>query len=150
MPDDSLITTTDTNPNSRVGAHDQAPPPQQGSTSEVKASACVFYRHSLTCHQYYLQLRKDLLEERIHCDDEASLLLASLALQAEYGDYQPEVGSLFLSQVKCALVDSFVCFLSVVCLAWLCCWQSKPAHAKQAFPTTLRLQPLSCSWGNPG
>lgn len=48
-------------------------------------------QHSLTCHQYYLQLRKDLLEERIHCDDEASLLLASLALQAEYGDYQPEV-----------------------------------------------------------
>ncbi|XP_038202633.1 tyrosine-protein phosphatase non-receptor type 13 isoform X4 [Arvicola amphibius] len=48
-------------------------------------------QHSLTCHQYYLQLRRDLLEERVHCDDEAALLLASLALQAEYGDYQPEV-----------------------------------------------------------
>ncbi|MEJ1276755.1 protein tyrosine phosphatase non-receptor type 13 [Cricetulus griseus] len=48
-------------------------------------------QHSLTCHQYYLQLRKDILEERLHCDDEPSLLLASLALQAEYGDYQPEV-----------------------------------------------------------
>ncbi|XP_006867830.1 PREDICTED: tyrosine-protein phosphatase non-receptor type 13 [Chrysochloris asiatica] len=48
-------------------------------------------QHALTCHQYYLQLRKDLLEERIHCDDETSVLLASLALQAEYGDYQPEV-----------------------------------------------------------
>ncbi|XP_059778664.1 tyrosine-protein phosphatase non-receptor type 13 isoform X7 [Balaenoptera ricei] len=48
-------------------------------------------QHSLTCHQYYLQLRKDILEERMHCDDETSLLLASLALQAEYGDYQPEV-----------------------------------------------------------
>ncbi|XP_045039633.2 tyrosine-protein phosphatase non-receptor type 13 isoform X9 [Desmodus rotundus] len=48
-------------------------------------------QHTLTCHQYYLQLRKDLLEERMHCDDETSLLLASLALQAEYGDYQPEV-----------------------------------------------------------
>ncbi|KAL1790940.1 tyrosine-protein phosphatase non-receptor type 13 isoform X10 [Sigmodon hispidus] len=48
-------------------------------------------QHDLTCHQYYLQLRKDILEERMHCDDEASLLLASLALQAEYGDYQPEV-----------------------------------------------------------
>ncbi|XP_061001582.1 tyrosine-protein phosphatase non-receptor type 13 isoform X7 [Dama dama] len=48
-------------------------------------------QHTLTCHQYYLQLRKDILEERIHCDDETSLLLASLALQAEYGDYQPEV-----------------------------------------------------------
>ncbi|CAH6881685.1 Ptpn13 [Phodopus roborovskii] len=48
-------------------------------------------QHNLTCHQYYLQLRKDILEERMHCDDDASLLLASLALQAEYGDYQPEV-----------------------------------------------------------
>lgn len=48
-------------------------------------------QHTLTCHQYYLQLRKDILEERVHCDDEVSLLLASLALQAEYGDYQPEV-----------------------------------------------------------
>ncbi|KAM8969380.1 tyrosine-protein phosphatase non-receptor type 13 isoform X7 [Sarcophilus harrisii] len=48
-------------------------------------------QHALTCHQYYLQLRKDILEERMHCDDETSLLLASLALQAEYGDYQPEV-----------------------------------------------------------
>ncbi|XP_016068554.1 PREDICTED: tyrosine-protein phosphatase non-receptor type 13 isoform X4 [Miniopterus natalensis] len=48
-------------------------------------------QHTLTCHQYYLQLRKDILEERMHCDDETSLLLASLALQAEYGDYQAEV-----------------------------------------------------------
>uniref|UniRef100_A0A8C4VKL8 Tyrosine-protein phosphatase non-receptor type 13 n=1 Tax=Gopherus evgoodei TaxID=1825980 RepID=A0A8C4VKL8_9SAUR len=48
-------------------------------------------QHTLTCHQYYLQLRKDLLEERMHCDDETALLLASLALQAEYGDYQTEV-----------------------------------------------------------
>ncbi|XP_006885384.1 PREDICTED: tyrosine-protein phosphatase non-receptor type 13 [Elephantulus edwardii] len=48
-------------------------------------------QHTLTCHQFYLQLRKDILEERMHCDDETSVLLASLALQAEYGDYQPEV-----------------------------------------------------------
>ncbi|XP_053317697.1 tyrosine-protein phosphatase non-receptor type 13 isoform X2 [Spea bombifrons] len=47
--------------------------------------------HSLTCHQYYLQQRKDILDERLHCDDEAALLLASLALQAEYGDYKPDV-----------------------------------------------------------
>ncbi|CAH2301689.1 tyrosine- phosphatase non-receptor type 13 isoform X1 [Pelobates cultripes] len=51
-------------------------------------------QHSLTCHQYYLQQRKDILEERLHCDDETSLLLASLALQAEYGDYQPDVHSM--------------------------------------------------------
>uniref|UniRef100_A0A7M4F696 Tyrosine-protein phosphatase non-receptor type 13 n=1 Tax=Crocodylus porosus TaxID=8502 RepID=A0A7M4F696_CROPO len=48
-------------------------------------------QHTLTCHQYYLQLRKDLLEEKMHCDDETALLLASLALQAEYGDYQAEI-----------------------------------------------------------
>uniref|UniRef100_A0A8C0IHX7 Tyrosine-protein phosphatase non-receptor type 13 n=1 Tax=Bubo bubo TaxID=30461 RepID=A0A8C0IHX7_BUBBB len=48
-------------------------------------------QHTLTCHQYYLQLRKDILEDRMHCDDETALLLASLALQAEYGDYQAEV-----------------------------------------------------------
>ncbi|XP_063775940.1 tyrosine-protein phosphatase non-receptor type 13 isoform X2 [Pseudophryne corroboree] len=53
-----------------------------------------FIQHSLTCHQYYLQQRKEILEERLHCDDEAALLLASLALQAEYGDYQPDVHSL--------------------------------------------------------
>uniref|UniRef100_A0A6J0US88 Tyrosine-protein phosphatase non-receptor type 13 n=1 Tax=Pogona vitticeps TaxID=103695 RepID=A0A6J0US88_9SAUR len=53
-----------------------------------------FLQHTLTCHQYYLQIRKDLLEERMHCDDETALLLASLALQAEYGDYQAEVHGL--------------------------------------------------------
>uniref|UniRef100_A0A8D2L244 Tyrosine-protein phosphatase non-receptor type 13 n=1 Tax=Varanus komodoensis TaxID=61221 RepID=A0A8D2L244_VARKO len=51
-------------------------------------------QHTLTCHQYYLQLRKDLLEEKMHCDEETALLLASLALQAEYGDYQAEVHGL--------------------------------------------------------
>lgn len=45
----------------------------------------------MTKHQYYLQLRKDILEERMRCDTENLMLLASLALQAEYSDYQPEV-----------------------------------------------------------
>ncbi|XP_043935753.1 tyrosine-protein phosphatase non-receptor type 13 isoform X1 [Protopterus annectens] len=48
-------------------------------------------QHNLTRHQHYLQLRRDILEERINCDDETALLLASLALQAEFGDYLPEV-----------------------------------------------------------
>lgn len=83
-------------------------------TSKVKACLCpCSRRHSLTCHQYYLQLRRDLLEERLHCEEEAALLLASLALQAEYGDYQPEVGvvvlvDLFLSSI------SFIVFCFVV------------------------------------
>lgn len=45
----------------------------------------------MTKHQYYLQLRKDILEERMRCETENAMLLASLALQAEFGDYQPEV-----------------------------------------------------------
>ncbi|XP_078258040.1 tyrosine-protein phosphatase non-receptor type 13 [Rhinoraja longicauda] len=48
-------------------------------------------QHTLTRHQYYLQLRRDILEERLHCNNETAMLLASLALQSEFGDYQPEV-----------------------------------------------------------
>ncbi|XP_038589327.1 tyrosine-protein phosphatase non-receptor type 13 isoform X2 [Micropterus salmoides] len=48
-------------------------------------------QHAMTKHQYYLQLRKDVLEERMHCDTENAVLLASLALQAEFSDYQPEL-----------------------------------------------------------
>ncbi|XP_028822935.1 tyrosine-protein phosphatase non-receptor type 13 isoform X2 [Denticeps clupeoides] len=47
--------------------------------------------HKLTRHQYYLQLRKDILEDRLCCDEETGLFLAALALQAEYGDCMPEV-----------------------------------------------------------
>ncbi|XP_067429605.1 tyrosine-protein phosphatase non-receptor type 13 isoform X5 [Thunnus thynnus] len=48
-------------------------------------------QHTLTKHQYYLQLRKDILEERMRCNTEDAMLLASLALQAEFSDYQPEL-----------------------------------------------------------
>ncbi|KAM3860021.1 FERM and PDZ domain-containing protein 2 [Diretmus argenteus] len=47
--------------------------------------------HKLTRHQFYLQLRKDLLEDRLSCHEETALYLGALALQAEYGDYMPEV-----------------------------------------------------------
>ncbi|GAB1298715.1 FERM and PDZ domain-containing 2 [Apodemus speciosus] len=47
-------------------------------------------RHSLTRHQFYLQLRKDILEERLYCDDETLLQLGVLALQAEFGSYPKE------------------------------------------------------------
>ncbi|XP_062331496.1 tyrosine-protein phosphatase non-receptor type 13 isoform X2 [Osmerus eperlanus] len=47
--------------------------------------------HKLTCHQYYLQLRKDLLEDRLACHEETGLYLGGLALQAEYGECRPEV-----------------------------------------------------------
>ncbi|XP_059844664.1 tyrosine-protein phosphatase non-receptor type 13 isoform X1 [Hypanus sabinus] len=48
-------------------------------------------QHTLTRHQYYLQFRRDILEERLHCSNETALLLASLALQSEFGNYQPEI-----------------------------------------------------------
>ncbi|XP_077960978.1 tyrosine-protein phosphatase non-receptor type 13 isoform X3 [Gasterosteus aculeatus] len=50
-----------------------------------------FVLHRLTRHQYYLQLRRDLLEDRIHCNEETGLFLAALALQAEFGDYMQEL-----------------------------------------------------------
>lgn len=54
-------------------------------------SMFMFCRHRLTRHQYYLQLRKDIIEDRLYCNEETGLFLAALALQAEFGDYMPEV-----------------------------------------------------------
>ncbi|XP_010290446.1 PREDICTED: FERM and PDZ domain-containing protein 2, partial [Phaethon lepturus] len=48
-------------------------------------------KHGLTRHQFYLQLRKDILEERLYCNDETALKLGALALQAELGNYASEM-----------------------------------------------------------
>uniref|UniRef100_A0A7M4DVB1 FERM and PDZ domain containing 2 n=1 Tax=Crocodylus porosus TaxID=8502 RepID=A0A7M4DVB1_CROPO len=48
-------------------------------------------QHGLTRHQFYLQLRKDILDERLYCNDEIILQLGALALQAEFGNYSPEM-----------------------------------------------------------
>ncbi|XP_034563107.1 FERM and PDZ domain-containing protein 2 isoform X2 [Notolabrus celidotus] len=47
--------------------------------------------HKQTRHQFYLQLRRDLLEDRLSCHEETALYLGALAMQAEYGDTMPEV-----------------------------------------------------------
>ncbi|XP_026171899.1 tyrosine-protein phosphatase non-receptor type 13 [Mastacembelus armatus] len=47
--------------------------------------------HKQTRHQYYLQLRRDLLEGRLSCHEETALYLGALALQTEYGDCMPEM-----------------------------------------------------------
>ncbi|KAM9716115.1 FERM and PDZ domain-containing protein 2 isoform 1-T1 [Menidia menidia] len=47
--------------------------------------------HKQTRHQYYLQLRRDLLDNRLSCHEETALYLGGLALQTEYGDCMPEV-----------------------------------------------------------
>ncbi len=44
-------------------------------------------RHHETSHQLYLQLRSDVIDDRVYSDVDPVLNLASLALQAEYGDY---------------------------------------------------------------
>ena len=41
----------------------------------------------MTEHQYYLQLRRDLLEERVRCSEDQALTMAALALQAEFDDH---------------------------------------------------------------
>ena len=45
-------------------------------------------REQATRHQYYLQLRKDVLENNIRIHDDTAMVLASYALQAELGDYE--------------------------------------------------------------
>ncbi|KAF4106978.1 hypothetical protein G5714_012968 [Onychostoma macrolepis] len=47
--------------------------------------------HRLSRHQYYLQLRRDILDDRLPCNEETCLFLGALALQAEFGDSMPEV-----------------------------------------------------------
>uniref|UniRef100_A0A8D2ALS4 FERM and PDZ domain containing 2 n=1 Tax=Sciurus vulgaris TaxID=55149 RepID=A0A8D2ALS4_SCIVU len=53
-------------------------------------SHCGLLQDGLTRHQFYLQLRKDILEERLYCNDETLLQLGVLALQAEFGSYPKE------------------------------------------------------------
>ncbi|XP_073774109.1 FERM and PDZ domain-containing protein 2 isoform X1 [Danio rerio] len=47
--------------------------------------------NKFTRHQFYLQLRRDLLDDRLQCNEETCLFLGALALQAEFGDSLPEV-----------------------------------------------------------
>ncbi|XP_033990713.1 tyrosine-protein phosphatase non-receptor type 13 [Trematomus bernacchii] len=51
----------------------------------------ISHLHKQTRHQYYLQLRRDLLEDRLSCHEETALYLGALALQTECGDCMPEV-----------------------------------------------------------
>ncbi|XP_075873783.1 tyrosine-protein phosphatase non-receptor type 21 isoform X2 [Nelusetta ayraudi] len=44
-------------------------------------------QQEITRYQYYLQLKKDVLEGRITCSLEQAIHLASLAVQADFGDF---------------------------------------------------------------
>ncbi|XP_018426514.1 PREDICTED: merlin-like [Nanorana parkeri] len=53
----------------------------------------------VTQHLFFLQVKKQILDEEIICSPEASVLLASYAVQAKYGDYNPNIHQPgFLSQ----------------------------------------------------
>lgn len=45
----------------------------------------------ITQHLFFLQVKKKILDEEVYCPPEASVLLASYAIQAKYGDYDPSV-----------------------------------------------------------
>nr|XP_033777988.1 merlin-like isoform X2 [Geotrypetes seraphini] len=45
----------------------------------------------ITQHLFFLQVKKQILDEEIYCSPEASVLLASYAVQAKYGDYDPNL-----------------------------------------------------------
>ncbi|KAM9618026.1 LOW QUALITY PROTEIN: FERM and PDZ domain-containing protein 2 [Trichechus inunguis] len=47
-------------------------------------------QQSQTRHQFYLQLWRDILEEKLYCNDETLLQLGVLALQAKFGCYPQE------------------------------------------------------------
>ncbi|XP_023290108.1 band 4.1-like protein 5 isoform X2 [Orussus abietinus] len=50
-------------------------------------------REELTRYQFFLQLKQDVLEGRLHCPYPVAIQLAALALQSELGDYDPSVHS---------------------------------------------------------
>ena len=39
---------------------------------------------------FFLQVKDSILNDEIYCSPETSVLLASYAVQAKYGDYDPE------------------------------------------------------------
>lgn len=61
------------------------------ASKTLQMCAIFSVRHKQTRHQFYLQLRKDLLDDRLSCHEETALYLGALALQTEYGDCMPEV-----------------------------------------------------------
>lgn len=54
-----------------------------------------------TRYQFYLQLRRDILEGKLYLPPSTAILLASYTVQSELGDYQPEEhGSNYLSNLQ--------------------------------------------------
>ncbi|XP_068614392.1 tyrosine-protein phosphatase non-receptor type 21-like [Brachionichthys hirsutus] len=75
-------------------------------------SGVVFYipsitqlQQEITRYQYYLQLKKDVLEGRISCSLEQAIRLASLAVQADFGDFNRFDSQEFLQKFALFPID---------------------------------------------
>ncbi|XP_061699927.1 tyrosine-protein phosphatase non-receptor type 21 isoform X2 [Syngnathoides biaculeatus] len=62
-------------------------------------------QHEITRYQYYLQLKKDVLEGRISCTLEQAIRLASLAVQADFGDFNRYDSQDFLQKFALFPID---------------------------------------------
>ncbi|XP_058263000.1 FERM and PDZ domain-containing protein 2 [Hemibagrus wyckioides] len=72
--------------------------------------------HKMTRHQYYLQLRRDILEDRLPYTEETGLFLSALALQAEFGDILPELYGREYYQPEHYIPKSMMEKMSLPCL----------------------------------
>ncbi|XP_053343530.1 tyrosine-protein phosphatase non-receptor type 3 [Clarias gariepinus] len=57
-------------------------------------------QHEQTRHFYFLQIKKDILEGRLKCPLSSAVVLASYAVQSEFGDYVPETPSGYLDHIQ--------------------------------------------------
>ncbi|KAF7669234.1 hypothetical protein LDENG_00220850 [Lucifuga dentata] len=62
-------------------------------------------QQEITRYQYYLQLKKDVLEGRISCSVEQVIRLASLAVQADFGDFNRYDSQEFLQKFVLFPID---------------------------------------------
>ncbi|XP_037602268.1 tyrosine-protein phosphatase non-receptor type 21 isoform X2 [Sebastes umbrosus] len=62
-------------------------------------------QQEITRYQYYLQLKKDVLEGRISCSLEQAIRLASLAVQADFGDFNRYDSQEFLQKFALFPID---------------------------------------------
>ncbi|XP_077587056.1 tyrosine-protein phosphatase non-receptor type 21 isoform X1 [Stigmatopora nigra] len=62
-------------------------------------------QQEITRYQYYLQLKKDVLEGHISCTLEQAIRLASLAVQADFGDYSRYDSQEFLQKFVLFPID---------------------------------------------
>lgn len=62
-------------------------------------------QQEITRYQYYLQLKKDVLEGKISCSVEQAIRLASLAVQADFGDFNRYDSQEFLQKFALFPID---------------------------------------------